>query len=68
MTSEGLPRPWSRGRATVTVLADGRAFDALVRLDTARETDYYRHGSIMRFMLRGLLRSSPLAWCVTTAA
>ncbi len=41
----------------MTVLADGRAFDALVRLDTARETDYYRHGSIMRFMLRGLLRT-----------
>ena len=43
------------GPAPVTVLADGRAFEALVRLDTAREADYYRHGGIMRFVLRGLL-------------
>ncbi|WP_448616478.1 aconitate hydratase AcnA [Modestobacter sp. URMC 112] len=43
------------GPATVTVVADGRPFQARVRLDTAREADYYRHGGIMRFVVRGLL-------------
>jgi aconitate hydratase len=43
------------GLATVTVVADGRSFDAVARLDTAREADYYRHGGIMRFVLRQLL-------------
>ncbi|MGR6963242.1 aconitate hydratase AcnA [Geodermatophilus sp. URMC 61] len=43
------------GSATVTVLADGRPFCVRVRLDTAREADYYRHGGIMRFVVRNLL-------------
>ncbi len=43
------------GPATVTVLADGRPFSATVRLDTAREAEYFRHGGIMPFVLRGLL-------------
>jgi aconitate hydratase len=43
------------GAATVTVTADGRAFPARVRLDTRREAEYYRHGGIMRYVLRGLL-------------
>jgi aconitate hydratase len=43
------------GPATVTVRADGREFRAQVRLDTLREVEYYRHGGIMRFVLRGLL-------------
>jgi aconitate hydratase len=43
------------GPATVTVLADGRPFSATVRLDTAREAEYFRHGGIMRYVLRGLL-------------
>ena len=43
------------GPATVTVLADGRPFSATVRLDTAREAEYFRHGGIMRLVLRGLL-------------
>jgi len=43
------------GPATVTVLADGRPFDVRVRLDTEREADYYRHGGIMRFVVRHLL-------------
>jgi aconitate hydratase len=45
----------SAGPATVTVSADGRSFRATVRLDTAREAEYYRHGGIMRYVLRGLL-------------
>jgi aconitate hydratase len=46
------------GGATVTVLADGRAFRATVRLDTAREADYYRHGGIMSFVVRELLAAA----------
>jgi aconitate hydratase len=40
--------------ATVTVRADGGAFTAMVRLDTPREALYYRHGGIMRYVLRHL--------------
>jgi aconitate hydratase len=43
------------GNATVTVTADDRSFTARVRLDTQREAEYYRHGGIMRYVLRGLL-------------
>jgi hypothetical protein len=46
------------GRATVTVLADGRAFQARVPLDTAREAEHYRHGGIMPFVLRKLLATA----------
>jgi len=36
--------------------ADGKAksFDALCRIDTPVELDYYRHGGILQFVLRGL--------------
>jgi aconitate hydratase len=46
------------GGGTVTVLADGRPFEARVRLDTAREAEHYRHGGIMRFVLRDLLATA----------
>jgi aconitate hydratase len=39
----------------VTVRADDRALRARVRLDTPRERDYYRHGGILRYVLRRLL-------------
>jgi len=39
----------------VTVRADEREFRARVRLDTPREREYYRHGGILRFVLRRLL-------------
>jgi aconitate hydratase len=39
----------------VTVTADGRAFRAVVRIDTPGEADYYRHGGIMQYVLRSLL-------------
>ena len=41
---------------TVTVLADGKSFQALVRIDTPGEADYYRHGGIMQYVLRSLLK------------
>ncbi|WP_329544394.1 aconitate hydratase AcnA [Streptomyces sp. NBC_01356] len=41
--------------ATVRVLSDGREFTARLRLDTPREADYFRHGGVMPYVLRGLL-------------
>jgi aconitate hydratase len=41
---------------TVRVTADGKEFDAVVRIDTPGEADYYRHGGIMQYVLRSLLR------------
>jgi aconitate hydratase A / 2-methylisocitrate dehydratase len=40
--------------------ASGEAieFAALVRIDTPREADYYRHGGILQYVLRALLASS----------
>ncbi|MBB2921275.1 aconitate hydratase [Cellulomonas cellasea] len=38
--------------AIVTVQAGDVRFTARVRIDTRREWDYYRHGGIMRFVLR----------------
>ncbi|MFG1689647.1 aconitate hydratase AcnA [Nonomuraea sp. NPDC049269] len=40
---------------TLTVTAGDIAFQVTVRLDTRREADYYRHGGIMPYVLRGLL-------------
>ncbi|MFG2002787.1 aconitate hydratase [Spirillospora sp. NPDC048911] len=40
----------------VTVKADGKEFQAVVRIDTPGEADYYRNGGIMQFVLRNLLR------------
>jgi aconitate hydratase len=41
--------------ATVHVTAGDVEFDALVRIDTPGEADYYRHGGIMPYVLRSLL-------------
>ncbi|MCW5943594.1 MAG: aconitate hydratase AcnA [Fimbriimonadaceae bacterium] len=45
-------------RVTATS-ADGsaRAFDATVRIDTPQEREYYRHGGILQYVLRQLLKS-----------
>jgi aconitate hydratase len=39
----------------VVVTADGKTFNAVVRIDTPGEADYYRHGGIMQYVLRSLL-------------
>jgi aconitate hydratase len=39
----------------LTVRADGIEFRATVRLETAREREYLRHGGILRYVLRRLL-------------
>ena len=44
----------------VATKADGSevAFEAVVRIDTPGEADYYRHGGIMQYVLRSLLKAS----------
>ncbi|RHW24435.1 aconitate hydratase [Nocardioides immobilis] len=42
---------------TVKVKADDIEFDAVVRIDTPGEANYYRNGGIMQYVLRNLLRS-----------
>jgi aconitate hydratase len=44
--------------ATVTVKAGDVEFQAVVRIDTPGEADYYRHGGIMQYVLRSLLAKS----------
>ncbi|WP_313879487.1 aconitate hydratase AcnA [Streptomyces sp. FIT100] len=42
---------------TVKVTTDGGVeFDAVVRIDTPGEADYYRNGGIMQYVLRSLIR------------
>jgi aconitate hydratase len=43
--------------STVHVKADDVEFDATVRIDTPGEADYYRHGGIMQYVLRSLLKA-----------
>ncbi|KPC95663.1 hypothetical protein ADL27_07880, partial [Streptomyces sp. NRRL F-6602] len=43
--------------STVKVTTDtGVEFDAVVRIDTPGEADYYRNGGIMQYVLRNLIR------------
>ena len=43
---------------TVKVTTDsGKEFDAVVRIDTPGEADYYRHGGILQYVLRKMLDS-----------
>jgi aconitate hydratase len=47
--------------SSVQVTAEGvggtKTFKALVRIDTAKELDYYTHGGILQFVVRRLLKS-----------
>ncbi|MFF1376126.1 aconitate hydratase AcnA [Streptomyces sp. NPDC058308] len=46
-----------RTPSTVKVTTDtGVEFDAVVRIDTPGEADYYRNGGIMQYVLRSLIR------------
>ena len=42
------------GAREVTVMADDRCFTAIVRIDTPKEWEYYRHGGILHYVLRQL--------------
>ncbi len=51
LTGDGLGR-------TVRVSTDtGTEFDAVVRIDTPGEAEYYRHGGILQYVLRKMLES-----------
>ncbi|MBV9337551.1 MAG: aconitate hydratase, partial [Solirubrobacterales bacterium] len=39
----------------LTVRADDKEFSVIVRIDTPKEQQYYRHGGILQFVLRSLL-------------
>ena len=41
---------------TVTVAAAEKSFEAVVRIDTPGEAEYYRNGGIMQYVLRSLLK------------
>jgi aconitate hydratase len=49
LTDPSVPFP-----TQLTVQADGRTFTARVRVDTPTEAAYYRHGGVLRFVLRQL--------------
>jgi len=53
-TVEGIEALGPRARLRVTI-GDGRQFEVQVRIDTAMELEYYRHGGILPFVLRQLL-------------
>ena len=55
----GLAGPLNAGELprTVTVRAGDKEFEARVRIDTPKEADYFRHGGILQYVLRALLRS-----------
>jgi aconitate hydratase len=40
----------------LTVTADGRAIDVKVRIDTPKEQEYYRHGGILQYVLRQMVK------------
>ena len=62
-SSVGAVGSWDKPEtATVHVTAtnaDGSAveFDAVVRIDTPGEADYYRNGGILQYVLRNMLRT-----------
>ncbi|WAX57191.1 aconitate hydratase [Jatrophihabitans cynanchi] len=51
----GVPALTDSMPRTVHVKAGDVEFDAVVRIDTPGEADYYRHGGIMQYVLRSLL-------------
>jgi len=55
----GLAEPLNAGDLprTVTVRAGDVTFEARVRIDTPKEADYFRHGGILRFVLRQLAKA-----------
>jgi aconitate hydratase len=55
----GLAEPLNAGDLprTVTVQAGEITFEARVRIDTPKEADYFRHGGILRYVLRQLAQA-----------
>jgi aconitate hydratase len=40
----------------LSVSADGKRFEVLCRIDTPQEIEYYRHGGILQYVLRQMVR------------
>ncbi|GAA3687914.1 aconitate hydratase AcnA [Nonomuraea antimicrobica] len=55
LNSGGIPRTVRVKATAPSSSGDGVEFDAVVRIDTPGEADYYRHGGIMQYVLRSLL-------------
>ena len=47
LSGDSLPRE-------LTVRADDKEFTVVLRIDTPKEADYYRHGGILQYVLRQL--------------
>ncbi|MBX6389392.1 MAG: aconitate hydratase [Frankia sp.] len=45
----------SEKTTTIAVQAGEKSFEAIVRIDTPGEAEYYRHGGILQYVLRSLL-------------
>jgi len=58
-TITGLAGPLNAGELpkTCTVKAGSVEFEGVVRIDTPKEAEYFRHGGILQYVLRGLLAS-----------
>lgn len=54
--AEVLEKNFAPGK-TITVQAGDKTFQAVVRIDTPQEVLYYKHGGILRFVLRQLLEA-----------
>jgi aconitate hydratase len=56
---EGFASPLNEGQPpkACNVLVGEVSFEAKVRIDTPKEADYFRHGGILQYVLRGLLAS-----------
>ena len=55
-----LVRKFAPGKQ-VKVRAGQKEFNALVRIDTPQEAQYYANGGILQFVLRQLIASKPTA-------
>jgi aconitate hydratase len=53
--------PGRRVKVRATAKGKTTEFDALVRIDTPQEAQYYANGGILQFVLRQLLQSKPTA-------
>ena len=56
---EGFASPLNKDElpTACTVRIGDTSFEAKVRIDTPKEADYFRHGGILQYVLRGLLAS-----------
>jgi aconitate hydratase len=58
-TITGVAEALNRGELPreVTVKAGDRELEAVVRIDTPKEAEYFRHGGILQYVLRSLLQA-----------